>query len=156
MTAPGALLRRIAKACFLPVFAAVLYLALMPNYGRSRFLIVPMPVYRWICEHDDFDNITAFAVLASFAFLVGKNPRAREYAATTGAFARIFASRSARLTGLLAMVCVLELLQKWIPGRVSSMRDVCTGWSGIFAAWLISVLLDARAENSAAARSVTG
>jgi len=141
---------RIIRAVFIIILFAVLYLALMPNNGHARFRIVPLPIYRWLEApwHDDFGNIVAFAVLSTAAFLLGRNSGGRENAGITGALVWWFASRNARLTGLLATVCIIEILQKWIPGRVSSLQDVCTGWSGIFAAWLLSVLLDARSKNS--------
>ena len=137
----------IARAFFLVTLCTVLYLALMPNYGQARFRLVSLPVYRWIADHDNLDNIVAFAVLAAATFLLGRPPAARENGGVSDAFARRFASRTARLAGLLAMVCVFEILQIWIPGRTSSLVDVCTGWSGIFAAWLLCELRDARTEN---------
>lgn len=126
------------------LLGAVLYLALMPSNGHPRFRVVSPPVYRWFAEHDDFNNIAAFGGLAMVAFLVGGRSHGRKNAGVSGAFARMFASRTSRLAGMLAMVCILETLQNWIPGRVSELQDVCTGWSGIFAAWLLSVLLDER------------
>ena len=137
----------IGKAFFLLTLSAVLYFALMPYHGHTKILIVPLPVFRWIAEHDDFDNIMAFAVLAMATFLLGRPPAARK-GGIGAAFARRFASRMARLAGLLAMVCVFEILQIWIPGRNSALRDVCTGWSGIFAAWLLCELRDARQKKS--------
>ena len=124
---------------------AMAYLTLMPNDGRSRFRIVPLPLYRWLAgpEHDWLVNIIAFGFLAVVVFLVGKNSGARG----GSMFAAIFARRGARLAALLALVCAIEIAQIWIPGRTSSLEDVCSGWSGIFAAWLLAVLRDARAEN---------
>lgn len=141
---------RLVRAFFLLTLCAVLYLALMPNYGRARFRIVPLPVYRWLVAtwHDDFGNIVAFGVMATGAFLLGRHPADRGSDGIRAALVRWFASRTARLVGLLAMVCMFEILQIGIPGRTSSLQDVCTGWSGIFAAWLLSVLLGARAKNS--------
>ena len=151
---PRTLRRRIGRAIFFLALGTVLYLALMPSDGHARFRIVSLPVFRWIAAHDDFDNIAAFAALALAAFLVGRDPSERENAGVCAAVARRFASRLARLAGLLTMVCIFEVLQKWIPGRVSSLEDVCTGWSGIFAAWLVSELLDARVKSPAHAASV--
>ncbi len=126
------------------VLGAVIYLALMPNNGHARFKIVPEPAYRWLeaTWHDDFGNIVAFGVLAFATFILGRLPWDRENAGTGATFVRLFASRAARLAGLLVMVCAIEILQIWIPGRTSSLRDVCSGWSGIFAAWLLAELLD--------------
>ena len=130
---------RIVRTLFFLTLCAVLYLALMPNNGHARFRIVSLPVYRWLEAewHDDLGNIVAFAVLACATFLLGAHPADRENDGISAAFARCFASRTARLVGLLAMVCMFEILQRWIPGRTCSLRDVCTGWSGIFAAWLL-------------------
>lgn len=140
--------RRIVRTFFLLTLCTVFYLTLMPYYGRARFRIVSLPVYRWIAAHDNFDNIVAFAVLATAAFLLGRHPGDRGNGGIGAAFARRFASRTARLAGLLAMVCMFEILQIWIPGRTSALLDVCTGWSGIFAAWLLCELRDARGKNS--------
>ena len=137
------------RAIFAITAIAMAYLTLMPNNGHARFRIVPLPLYRWLAapEHDSFVNSVAFGFLASVVFLLGRNPDAHGGSLLSA----IFASRPARLAALLALVCAIEILQKWIPGRVSSMEDVCTGWSGIFAAWLLSVLLDERAKGSASA-----
>ena len=147
---------RSVRAIFFLTLCAVLYLALMPNYGQARFRIVSLPLYRWIADHDNLDNIVAFAVLATATFLLGRHPVDRENAGISAVLERWFASRMARLAALLAMVCIFEILQRWIPGRISSLQDVCTGWSGIFAAWLLSVLLDARTKNSELAASGMG
>lgn len=52
------------------------------------------------------------------------------------------------MAALMAMVCGIELVQIFILGRVADLNDVCTGWSGILAGWLLSVLLDSREEDS--------
>ena len=116
---------------------AIAFLTLMPKIGRTRFRIVPMPVYHWFVgpEHDWLMNIIAFGFLALVVFRVEKNADSRR-----GRFAAIWAHRRVRLAALLALVCLIETVQKWIPGRISSLDDVCTGWSGIFAAWLLGVL----------------
>ena len=62
-----------------------------------------------------------------------------------------FATARRGISLLLLLVCAIELVQMFIPGRVADLDDVCTGWSGIFAAWLLAVLLDARAERRRAA-----
>lgn len=116
---------------------AIAYLTLVPNTGHTRFRIVPLPLYRWLAgpEHDWLVNIIAFGFLALVVFLVDKNADSRR-----GRPAAILAHRGIRLAALLALVCVIETVQIWIPGRTSSLDDVCTGWSGIFAAWLLCVL----------------
>jgi hypothetical protein len=148
--------RRIAQGIVFPLLCAVLYLALKPNYDGGGLPFVPRPIHRWISEHDDFDNIVVFAVFAFVTLLARTHPSGADNASVSGAFARLFASQGARLVGLLSMVCLFETLQKWIPGRVSSLRDVCTGWSGIFAAWLLTELLDARAKNATATAQARG
>ena len=125
----------------------IAYLTLMPNTGHTRFRIVPLPLYCWLVapEHDDLANIVAFGFLASVVFLAGRNPDAD----SGSLLSAIFAHRIARIAALLALVCAIEVVQKWIPGRTSSLEDVCTGWSGIFAAWLVSVLLEGDVKNTA-------
>ena len=133
--------RRPFRRALLAVTAiAIAYLTLMPNNGHARFRILPLPLYRWLAapEHDGFVNIVAFGFLATVVFLAGKKSDGCE----SGLLATIFASRAARLVALLSLVCGIEIAQKWIPGRVSSLQDVCTGWSGIFAAWLLCSVID--------------
>ena len=153
MNAPLSLRRRIFRTIFFLTLCAVLYLALMPNSGRARFKIVPEPMYRWLeaTWHDDFGNIVAFGFLAFVTFLIGKPAAASENAGIVAAFHRWFADRNVRLACLLAGVVTIEILQIWIPGRTSSLRDVCSGWSGIFAAWLLAELLDVRVKNGPSA-----
>ncbi len=110
----------------------------MPNNGHARFRIVPLPLYRWLAapEHDYLVNVAAFGFLALIIFLIRSHTDSRHESLV----AAIFAHRIARLAALLALVCAIEVVQKWIPGRTSSLEDVCTGWSGIFAAWLVAEL----------------
>ena len=142
MNAPRGHRRRIGRAILTVTVIAIIYLTLMPNNGHSRFRIVPLPLYRWLeaPEHDGFANIVAFGFLATVVFLVGRNPETRG----DGLLAVIFARRTVRLVALLALVCGIEIVQKWIPGRTSSLEDVCTGWSGIFAAWLLCTVFAPR------------
>ncbi len=133
--------RRTFRRALLAITTIVIaYLALMPNYGQVRFRIVPLPLYRWLAapEHDWFVNIVAFGFFAAVVFLFGSDPERP----TGNLLSAILAHRIARLVALLALVCAIEILQKWIPGRISSMEDVCTGWSGIFGAWLLCTLID--------------
>ena len=131
--------RRLARPLFFATLAAVVYLTLVPNTGHARFRIVSLPLYRWIAapEHDDFVNIVAFGFLAVAAFLVGRKADDRGSAGFGAMLASLFEGRIPRLAALLAFVCGLEFLQKWIPGRTSELQDVCSGCSGIFAAWLL-------------------
>ena len=128
--------RKIGRVVFAATAVAMAYLTLMPNYGYTRFQIVPSPLYRWLAdpEQDWFVNIVAFGFLAVVVFIVWGKSR----------------GRGALLATLLALVCAIEIAQIWIPGRTSSLEDVCFGWSGIFAAWFLVVLRDARVENGGA------
>jgi len=125
-------------AMLLLVGAAIGYLALMPNVRGNMLGFLPQKVRRWIVEHDDLNNVVAFAVLGSVAFRIGRKEAARFAHGISGVLGRVFARRETRLAALMALVVVLELFQLVIPGRISGLRDVCTGWSGLFAAWLIS------------------
>jgi hypothetical protein len=131
--------RRLAGMVTLVVVLAVIcYLALVPN-ARGEFLgFLPQKLRRWICEHDDFNNVTGFAVLGLVAFRIRGSGLTDRGTGVAAIFRRIFAYRIARLAALMVLVCVFELSQFFIPGRMSSLQDVCTGWSGLFAAWLVS------------------
>ena len=138
--------RTLGRVIFAITAIAIAYLTLMPNYGHTRFRIVPMPLYRWLSapEHDWFVNVVAFGFLAMVVFIVEKNSGSRGDSMSAGILARL----GVRLAALLLLVCGIEIVQIWIPGRTSSLEDVCFGWSGIFAAWLVVVLLDAPAEKA--------
>ena len=135
--------------------AAGLTMALVPNTHGTPYAFLPAGLPRWIAEHDDPANIIAFLTLSIFALCFQREPRRLRSDTKRNAVLRLFESRGMRVAGLMGLVCMIELVQLLIPGRVGELQDVCTGWSGIFAAWLIAVLFDAREEGSlrAAARS---
>ena len=137
------LLKRISIACIL----AVLGFALLPNQSGPRFAFMPVPFRIWVNANDDLENIVAFFVLA-LATLRLPGPRAKRVASMRSAIVRSLATPIARAGGLMLLVCAIEFTQWFIPGRVSDLQDVCTGWSGIFAAWLVSSLLDSREGDS--------
>jgi hypothetical protein len=93
-------------------------------------------------------NILGFFTLSLFALCFQREPPRDAKDIRRLAPSRIFESRGMRVAGLMILASAMELVQIFIPGRVAELRDVCTGWSGIFAAWLIAVLLDARAKRS--------
>ncbi|MEO6739726.1 MAG: VanZ family protein [Chthoniobacteraceae bacterium] len=115
--------------------------------------ILPKAVRVWINDgHDEEENLIAFFILGSFALF----PSRRSGRAASGArpaAVRWVDSRAVRMAALMALVCAIELVQLFIPGRISDLNDVCTGWSGIFAAWLLCLLLEERAKKQAHAGS---
>ena len=124
-----------------------LVLALRGNPRGEVHHFLPVAVRDWMNDgHDEEANLIAFSILGIFALV----PRRANAGARTGVH-RLLGSRAFRMAALMALVCVIELMQMFIPGRVADLDDVCTGWSGIFAAWLLAVLLDARAERRRAA-----
>ena len=143
--------RRIEITLSLLVLGAVTYLALVPHNGRELTRLLPPKVYRWFAEHDDFNNIAAFFVLGLCVFRIRVEERA---GGPGGMLARIFRSSVTRLVALMALVCLFEFLQLGIQGRFSAFgpasshyyygttpfRDIHTGFSGVFAAWLLSTL----------------
>jgi len=135
----------VGVAIAVTVLGLVAWLALIPN-NRGQFLgFLPEKLRRWICEHDDFNNITGFWVLGIVAFCLPSADSANRGSGLIGLLCRVFAHRLARLAALMGLVCALEILQFVIPGRFSDLRDVCTGWSGLFAAWLVSEVRNANA-----------
>ena len=137
--------------CIVLVVAGLAF-ALRPNPAGNVNHIFPKAIRVWINDgHDEEENLLAFFILGSFALCSGR----RSARGASGAV-RLLNSRAVRMAALMALVCAIELVQLFIPGRISDLNDVCTGWSGIFAAWLLSVLLDARAKNSADAGSHPG
>ena len=129
------------------MLAGGLVLALRPNPRGEVNHILPVAVRNWINDgHDEAANLIAFSILGIFA-LCPKRKFRREDPAEKSSLIRLLNSRAARVVALMTLVCAIEFAQLFIPGRVSDLNDICTGWSGIFSAWLLSVLLDARAEN---------
>ena len=130
------------------MLAAGLFLALAPNRGNLNYFM-PDAVRKWVNnDHDEEENLIAFTIFGSFVLCLGR----RRNCATATAGPRVLRflrSRTVRTIALMAMVCVIELMQMFIPGRVADLNDICTGWSGILAGWLLSLLLDSREEKSA-------
>ncbi len=130
------------KVCFFGALAAGLFLALFPRYRCIFHDIWPKPVRTWLNESDDAVNVIAFFVLASIGLRMqrlmaeGKRPRSRVTA--------LMASPAAMVAGLMLLVCGIEFVQIFVPERVGDIQDVCTGWSGIFSAWLAFFLRDGR------------
>ena len=126
-----------------------LVLALHPNTRGEVNHLLPAGVVRWINSgHDEEENLFAFLILGTFALCSGRHSE-RDSGAAGSEIVRLLRSRPARMAALMGLVCAIELVQNFIPGRVADLDDVCTGWSGIFAAWLLSVLMDERAKKSA-------
>ena len=132
--APSRGFHNVMIGVFLLALATILLFALEPNRYNSRLHELPRPLAHWLNEHDDFANYFAFAVFGAIVFAL---PRS---ASPTSLFSKILAILSrepVRLVLLLALVSGLEIAQLWIPGRVSSLRDVTTGSSGVLTAWLL-------------------
>ena len=138
----------ISGIILIALLAGGLFLALAPNRGNLNHFM-PDAVRKWVNDdHDEEENLIAFSVLGIFALCFGQRAD-RGTAAAGSPVLRLLKGRAVRMAALMAMVCMIEFVQMFIPGRVADLNDVCTGWSGIFAAWLLSVLLDARRKNPA-------
>ena len=145
---------RISELICIALILGGLVLAMQPNTRGEVNHLLPAAMVKWINDdHDEEENLLAFSILGIFALCFGRHSESGTAGAGSVA-ARWFRSRAARMAALMVLVCVIELVQNCIPGRVADMDDVCTGWSGIFAAWLLSVLLDARVKNSADVKSL--
>jgi hypothetical protein len=131
------------KAIFIGCLAAGLVLALDPDTHGGRHHFVPVAFRAWVNEHDDLENMIAFFLLTAVALRL---PRARGNRGTglPAVALQILDRPLARVAALMLLVCAIELAQLVIPDRVADFQDVCTGWSGIFAAWMLSVLMAVR------------
>lgn len=130
----------ILKALFAIGLAVGLAMAMLPNRYNNPHQFLPLDLRRWVHRHDDAANIAAFFLFAS----VGLRLPLSHAKAGMGSPSH----RLGMVVALMTLVCVIEIVQIWIPGRASSLEDVCFGWSGILAAWLLAVLRDPRAENA--------
>jgi hypothetical protein len=136
------------KALFLGGLVTGLWMALVPNRHGALNNFMPDLLRRWVNEHDDEANMAAFFLLTVVALRL---PVAARKSGTTLPAVILHVQRRplARVAALMLLVCSIEIAQRFIPGRVGELQDVCTGWSGIFAAWMLSVLMDVRAAKSA-------
>lgn len=127
----------------LAMLAAALGLTLAPNNGNLNY-VLPDAVRKWVNnDHDEEANLIAFTVLGTVALSFARRPPSRE-TWRRNPMVFLLSSRTFRVMVLLTLICLIELVQNFIPGRVSDLGDMCTGWSGIFTGWLCSVLLDER------------
>jgi len=90
--------RSLGRGIFAVTVIAIAYLTLMPNYGRTRFRIVPIPLYRWLAapEQDWFVNVVAFGFLAVVVFIAGENSPPLAARANPSEFLRAVAHASPR------------------------------------------------------------
>ena len=132
------------KALFIGGLAAGLLMALVPNIHGDRHSFLPRSFRAWVHEHDDLENIAAFFLLTTVALRLPVTAR-KSGATFPGVMLQVRERPLARVAALMLLVCGIELAQWFIPGRVPELQDVCTGWSGIFAAWMLAVLMDVRA-----------
>lgn len=121
--------RTIVSVLFLVTLACVFYFALTPNVRGDVLSILPVPVRSWCGRNDDLANFALFAILGCFGFY-------GQYASSKGRKPLA----GTRLITLLLLVVSLELVQLWIPGRFSTVRDIVTGSSGVVLAWVVSQL----------------
>jgi VanZ family protein len=151
-------LRRFVLVIFCVYTAAVLWLTLEPTPGGGRAHELPKPVSLWVNNHDSSANILAFFLLAIMAFWLGHEPagspglpplsggreaRGEGQPERTARYLPRMPSRRQRLIFLLllAFVALIEFAQIWIPGRVSELHDVASGWEGIVFAALFNCVL---------------
>lgn len=125
--------RVLAPLSFGAALCAILYFALVPNVHHTLLDGLPYELRLWIGLHDNLSNILAFFVLGGLTF------RALLYLPTAPG-ADVARKQGQRqffgLVVLLGLVCLLEFVQLWIPGRDSSLEDVLTGSSGVLLAWI--------------------
>lgn len=129
-----------SAALFTGTLIAALYFALVPNVQRDVLSILPAPIRSWCGLNDDLSNFLLFAILsfATFRLRIGLEDSA------TGRLESSNYSLWKRLIGLLSLVAGLEVIQIWIPGRFSSMRDVLTGGAGVFTALILTRIRNVR------------
>lgn len=137
---------RFSEIICIALIVGGLVLALHPNTRGEVNHLLPADVVKWINNgHDEEENLFAFLILGTFALFSGRCSE-RDSGGAGSKVVRLLRSRPARMAALMGLVCAIELVQNFIPGRVADIDDVCSGWSGIFAAWLLSVLLDERVK----------
>jgi VanZ family protein len=103
------------------VVGGILFLALKPTPGLEELHILPLRWARYIDGTDDLRNIAGFFSLAVaiWVLLVGGRKK--------------IPWRQVRiaLVFVVLLVPAVEVVQLFLPGRFSDLRDVGTGWLGI-------------------------
>ncbi|MDB6040897.1 MAG: colanic acid biosynthesis glycosyltransferase WcaI [Verrucomicrobiales bacterium] len=125
-------LRNLVFVLFWILTAAILWLTLEPTPGGGRAHELPRLLSNPLNAHDALSNFLAFFVFSTIAFWLGHNPAK----ITNASPQRILQRQRKRFFLLLAFVASLEFAQIWIPGRISDLGDVASGWMGVVLAWL--------------------
>ena len=126
---------------FAAALALALFFALRPAPHGDRLRGLPKPVAEWLNQHDNLSNFAAFLILSGLAFRLRSSSPSQKSAPW-------FQRHRGVLGFFLLLVLVIEIVQHWIPGRVSDWRDVATGWGGILVAWRLDALLSRRQSDS--------
>ena len=128
-------MRILLKFVFAAGLAVGLVMALTPNLHNAPHGFLPEFLRRWVNQNDDAANVTAFFLIASVGLRLPSRGMHSGHPVRAKALT-FLAHPIGRVVAFLVLVSAIELAQIFIPGRVSDLQDVCTGWSGIFAAWL--------------------
>ncbi len=121
-------MRRVCQILFLPLLAAVLYLALRPQAPTHTASLLPAWLADWFDAHDNIKNLVGFCVL-SWVTLRAFRPH-RTWL-PEGWTDRLL------LGGLLVLIAGLEVAQIRLPGRIPDPADVVMGLLGLVAAWCL-------------------
>lgn len=100
--------------------ACAIYLCWRPTGQISTVPWIPTGVAEWADRHGRFRNLPAYFLLAC-PFLV------------------VCGSRRARMWAVLALGVfgtLLELAERFVPGRMLEWQDVAYTWAGVGTAWL--------------------
>jgi glycopeptide antibiotics resistance protein len=102
---------------FLTLLAMVLYLGFRPSPAIVTAWVVPRWMGVWFDHHDTVKNLFGFFVVALAGFMAWPQYRWR--------------------IGLSIAILIvsIEIIQRWMPYRVSDYRDIIAGWGGIAFAW---------------------
>jgi hypothetical protein len=115
--------RRLGRILVVLGFAAVIaFLALRSSSYLKHVPWMPRLVGVWADQHGVSRNIVAFAALGVATFL-------------------LIGQRVWLLVTLCVFGTLLELAQRWIPGRAYDWRDIVASIAGVLLAWCAAWLL---------------